>query len=481
MPTTPTGPWPRVEATLNPDGTSQVVIGGTSHTLSAPSIADARNQVISLVAHHAAQLGRPLYALTRDPTGTWPIIISPNGDVAPDPERRPSAETSAGDSSAHEAGRSSPEGPGPVGGLSPEAPAPADRDARTAPDETAWTDQPVSQDPGPADMPAEARAWQAADEDTPAPLPNHGETRERRSFLKATEIEQPATQGWRGRASRLGVRMSPSPAERSERSDVHAVSQHWPGPRTIAVVNGKGGAGKTPATVLLSAVFARHGGAGVIAWDANQTRGTLGWRTDQGPHEATVLDLLPQAERLLGTGAQSADLAHYVHHQTGDRYDVLRSQPLQLAADQRVTPRDVDLIWSVVGKYYRLVVIDTGNDESDPVWLQVMEHADQIVVPTTTRADHAEAGALLLDALRGRDDRSRRLAENAVAVVTQADPRASRSDINAVINGYSDLAREVVTIPHDPAIVDGVLRWDSLRPTTQRAWLHAAAAVAGGL
>ncbi|MFD0760440.1 AAA family ATPase [Arthrobacter ulcerisalmonis] len=85
--------------------------------------------------------------------------------------------------------------------------------------------------------------------------------------------------------------MSPSESERAERSDVLAVSQHWPGPRTIAVVNGKGGAGKTPTTVLLAAVFARHGGAGVLTWDNNQTRGTLGWRTEQGPHEATLLDL----------------------------------------------------------------------------------------------------------------------------------------------------------------------------------------------
>lgn len=303
----------------------------------------------------------------------------------------------------------------------------------------------------------------------------------RHSFLSATQVEQPATQGWRGAATRLGLRMSPSPAERDQRADTHAVSQHWPGPRTIIVANGKGGSGKTPTTVLLSAVLARHGGAGVVAWDANQTRGTLGWRTEQGPHQATVLDLLPHTERLLGTAAQSADLAHYVHHQTTDRYDVLRSQPIQLAADQRVTPDDVDRVWSVMAKYYRLVLIDTGNDESDPVWLQAVEHADQIVVPTTTRADHAEAGALLLDALRARDERSRRLAEGAVVVVTQADPRASKSDIATIVDGYTSLARTVVTIPHDPAIVDGVLHWDALRPTTQRAWLRAAAAVARGL
>src|SRR5690606_1793211 len=105
------------------------------------------------------------------------------------------------------------------------------------------------------------------------------------------------------------------------REDQAAVSQHWPGPRTIAVVNGKGGANKTPTTILTSAVFARYGGAGVLAWDNNQTRGTLGWRTEQGPHDATLHDLLPETERLLSTNAQSAELARYVHHQTRDRYD----------------------------------------------------------------------------------------------------------------------------------------------------------------
>lgn len=315
---------------------------------------------------------------------------------------------------------------------------------------------------------------------TTTPLPTRPQA-PRRSFLQDTVVEQPATWGWRGLAARFGIRVNPSPAERAQRADVHAVSQHWPGPRTIVIANGKGGAGKTPTTVLLSAVFARYGGAGVVAWDANQTRGTLGWRTEQGAHQATVLDLLPRAEHLLGTGAQSADLAHFVHHQTGDRYDVLRSQPIQLAADQRVTPNDVDLIWNVVGKYYRLVFIDTGNDESDPVWREVMEHADQLVVPTTTRADHAEAGALLLDALRARDERGRRLADNAVAVITQADSRAATADVTTIAAGYQALAREVITIPHDPAIVDGVLQWDSLRPATQRAWLRAAAATARGL
>ena len=303
----------------------------------------------------------------------------------------------------------------------------------------------------------------------------------RRSFLDQQTAEEPARQGWRGRLTRLGLRVRPGSAERSERADVLAVSQHWPGPRTIAIVNGKGGAGKTPTTILLSAVLARYGGAGVLAVDLNQTRGTLGWRTEQGSHTATVLDLLPETDRLLGTGAQAADLARFVHHQTSDRYDVLRSQPLELAASQRLTTDDVDALHAVASKYYRLILIDSGNDESDAVWQRMIDHTTQVVVATTTRDDHAEAGALLLEALERRNPASAALAGQAVVIVSRADPSAKPADLRRIIDGYRGLARDVVAIPHDPAMVGGRLLYSALRPATQRAWLAAAAAVARGL
>src|SRR5450756_2665868 len=112
------------------------------------------------------------------------------------------------------------------------------------------------------------------------------------------------------------------------------------------------------------------------------------------------------------------------------------------------------------------------------MWLRMIDHADQLVVATTTRDDHAEAGALLLEGLAERDERSAALAHQSVVIVSQADPKATRSDVERVAAGYQPLAREAVTIPFDPAMVDGVLRYGSLRPSAQRAWLAAGAAVA---
>lgn len=190
---------------------------------------------------------------------------------------------------------------------------------------------------------------------------------------------------------------------------------------------------------------------------------------------------IAQSATLLGAGAQSADLAHFVHHQTRERFDVLRSKPMELASAQRMYGESVDAIHRVASKYYRLIFIDSGNDESDPMWQRMIDHTDQLVVATTTRDDHAEAGALLLEALADRDEKAQAHAQKAFAVVTQADSKATFADVKRVADGYQMLARDVASIPFDPAIVDGILRYDALRPATQRAWLAAGAAVARGL
>ncbi|WP_460773165.1 MinD/ParA family ATP-binding protein [Microbacterium sp. GXF7504] len=377
-------------------------------------------------------------------------------------------------------------------GLSTPEPAPAfatddadDRADEGAPEPLTTTDETLAEDaevdPEAEDADAEPAPEPELSDPEPVATPRHARHGARPSFLTAERAEEPATQGWRRSLVALGLPVPPGPAERRERADVAAVSRLWTEPRTIAVVNGKGGSGKTPTSILLAAVFAKHGGAGVLAWDNNQTRGTLGWRTEKAEHDATLHDLLPETGRLLSSEAQAADLARFVHHQSRDRFDVLRSQPIALAEEQRMDSGDVSRIHAVAAKYYRLIIMDSGNDESDPMWLRMIDHTDQLVVATSTRGEHAEAGALLLEALAKRDERTAALAHGAVTIVSQADPGASGDELRRVVDGFTGLARDVATIPYDPAMIGGQLRFDNLRPATQRAWLAAGATVARGL
>lgn len=299
------------------------------------------------------------------------------------------------------------------------------------------------------------------------------------SFLTQSAASGPKPTGWRAVAGRLGIKVQASQAQCQQWEDERTVSQHWPGPRTIAVLNGKGGAGKTPTSILLASNFARLGSGSVVAADGNVTRGTLGWRTEQGPHNATILDMVPKTEALMDPSARNGDVAAFTHHQTIDQFDVLRSNPLLLSTEQKLSPEELDGIQQVLTRYYRMIIWDTGNDEGDSLWLRIVSHADQIVVATTTRTDHAEAGRLLLQGLSGRDERSAALAANAVVVISQAD--REEPPATSLVDGFAGIAREVVTIPYDRAMREQWLRSDKLAPATRAAWLHAAAAVARGL
>jgi MinD-like ATPase involved in chromosome partitioning or flagellar assembly len=424
---------PNITARFSGDYSGELSIDGVSESFSADSQEQLREVILSRVSMVAVELGRTVKVTTSDDEGSWLLVVHADGEIGGE-ERVPDE---------------------PVVGeklLASPVPPPSHPEIR----------------PNPALL-IEA-------EPEPAPLAG------RRSFLteergKADRAEK----GWQGLIARTGLPVPASTKERIEREETRAVSQHWPGPRTIAIVNGKGGANKTPTTAILAAVFARNGGSGVLAWDNNETRGTLGWRTEQALHDATVQTLLPNTEHLLSPAAQSSDLSHFVHHQTGDKYDVLRSNPTLLATQQRITSDDFDNLHSVAAKYFRLIFIDSGNDESAERWLRMIDHTDQLVIATTALGEHAEAGALLLEALSQRDEASARLASQAVVVVSQSEKAGAAVDARKVAAGFESLARQAVSVPFDPAIHGGRLEYAALSAASRRAWLHAAAVVAEGL
>jgi MinD-like ATPase involved in chromosome partitioning or flagellar assembly len=461
---------PRITARFRSDSSGEVSIDGVSESFAADSQEQLREAILSRVSRVAVDRGRPVKVTTEDDDGAWLLVVHGNGEISGE-ERIPTEQAI--------------EQADAFASLFPLPPHPA-----TQPNPILPSHLPIQPNPTLAPHPEtrpiptppphpETRPNPALLIDTePEPAPLAGRT----SFLTEQRTKSDrARKGWRGFIAKTGLPIPASTKERIEREETHAVSQHWAGPRTIAIVNGKGGANKTPTTAMLAAVFARNGGSGVLAWDNNETRGTLGWRTEQGPHDATVQTLLPNTEHLLSPAAQSSDLSHFVHHQTGDKYDVLRSNPTMLATQQRISSDDFDSLHSVAAKYFRLIFIDSGNDESAERWLRMIDHTDQLVIATTVLGEHAEAGALLLEALSQRDEASARLASQAVVIVSQSEKAGAAADARKVAAGFEPLARQAVSVPFDPAIHGGRLEYAALSPASRRAWLQAAAAVAEGL
>ena len=499
---------------LHATGRGTLRMSGKVRPIVAPDIDTARHNVIDLVAQRAQEHGAPVILHATDPDGDFAVTVSVDGTVtesvdapAPQPDDtshtaapHPTNDTGVGSDSSHRSpvhlvAPPPPTQPGTTQGPSPiSASTPPDVAPRTRAGHQLVQAPPTQQTPLPGEtepVPVPFPAPVVPTSMSTSLLPVHSDGRQERamtpaevkaqarqaSLLDATSNEAPARDGVRGVLNGLGLRIAPSRVEQRVRADVAAVAQHWPRPLAIAVVNGKGGACKTPTTILLAATFARYGGAGVVAWDNNSTRGTLGWRTQKGPHEATIEDLLPVVEDLVGRDALAASMARYTHHQRLDRYDVLRSRPEALSKSQPTDANAVDAVHRVLTKYYRLVLIDSGNDESAEQWQAMIRKADAIVVPTTTRPEHAESARLLLAELAGADQHCANLASNALVVVSQAS-RAEAAP-HEYVETFSRMTRAAVGIPYDPAMAGSPLLLDSLAPSTRRAWLAAGAALTG--
>lgn len=458
-----------------------VSMDGTFHALRASNVDDARIEALELLRRFAGDVGGPVTVRSTEPSGVFDFLINPDGsthlpardDPAPAQPTPPMAPPPDAQPAEHTETPTTAPSPAPAPTTTPPAllqPAPP---------------APVVAQPAPALPPAVAAP--GADEREPsAPAPVHQPRRRevqaelrRQSLLEEITTQGPAHHGVRGMLNAMGLKLAPSKAELVERDNITKVSRHWVGPRTIAVVNGKGGSSKTPSTILLAALLARYGGGNVIAWDNNSTRGTLGWRTESGGHDATVADLLPRASHLLGTEARASDLEAFTHHQTVDRFDVLRSDPTQLASEQPADEVSFRAVHAVLARYYRIILIDTGNDESLPAWSSMIERTDAIVVPTITRPEHAESARLLLDGLARSGRHGERLAEQATVIVSQAS--ASEPSPAHYVDIFNGMARAAVGIPYDPAMSNSPLLLDSLGAATRRAWLAAGATMTDAL
>ena len=292
-----------------------------------------------------------------------------------------------------------------------------------------------------------------------------------------------ATRGFRGVITRAtGGVISPGPGkkERLEIERLERIRRPLDGPRNIAVVNLKGGAHKTTASLMIAATLGVSRGGNVLAWDNNETRGTLGWRGVPTEHHRTAVDLLHDIESLRSPSASNADLDPYVRPQGEMRFDILASDedPGSAALIDDHAFGELD---EALSRFYRIKVIDTGNNVRASNWLAAVKSADQLVIISTVREDTFNAAAWMIDELRATGLGEQ--VDHAVTILSHSskgkfDPTL-RSRLLAHFGAHT---RAVAEVPYEQQFVDGThLDWSRVSKATKKAWLDATALIVDGL
>nr|WP_246319280.1 hypothetical protein [Nocardioides kongjuensis] len=326
----------------------------------------------------------------------------------------------------------------------------------------------------------------------PVAVPEGDAPAEPRRFMTATDFLDrrdneatlgPATWGWRGRVRRWSgglIKPAMGAAERSYEADRAAIQKDFDGPRTIAFVNPKGGAAKTTGVLAAGYTFGTVRGGGVIAWDNNETRGTLGIRGTRSTHRNTTRELLEDLGRFADVyQSRIGDLGAFVRSQGDAHFDVL-------ASDERpdvtgvIHATDFADVHALLERFYRILLIDTGNNLRAENWLAAAGAADLLVVTSTIREDTGYSGLWMLDALQ--DAGHENLKYKTITVLSDPSPKVDEALARDLVQVYEQRTRGVHRVPYDPALVSGsVVPYAQLSAETRRSWLRACAAMATAL
>ncbi|MFD1084649.1 chromosome partitioning protein [Micromonospora andamanensis] len=357
------------------------------------------------------------------------------------------------------------------------------------PPQPAWNPAPWQQGPPPVAPPAPqpypptntaSRVPSAYAE--PAWTPEAGAAPTAEDFARRRQVrpaDPVATTGLRAVVNKTGlVKLPPGRHELERKRDIEMVRRNFGGLRQVTVVNPKGGAGKTVAILLLAMTFGQNRGGYVLAWDNNETQGTLGMRAQQDFHSRTVRDLLRDLGQFHGAQGRVGDLSQYVRSQGEGMFDVLASDE-SATGGEMLTAAAFGEIREVVSRFYKLIFVDTGNNVRAQNWQAAMDATDQLVVTMSARNDSAETAARMLDHLEqsGRQ----RLVRQAVTVVSMP-PSRKEIDLPAIQEHFAARTRAVLLAPYERLIDTGEpLRYAQLSAANRDAWLKSAASVAEGL
>lgn len=279
--------------------------------------------------------------------------------------------------------------------------------------------------------------------------------------------------GWRlwiYKATMGYVNLGDSDRVRIQRATEHRIASRL-GERTryVPVLSRKGGVGKTTVTTLLGMVLAELREDRVIALDANPDRGTL---SDRSPGRADFTARQLVKDRF--TVDSFAQLSNYTARD-GSRLDILASDADPMVA-HAFDDADYRAVTDILGRYYSIVLTDSGTGMVHSVMKGTLEKADAVVLVSGGSVDEARLASETLSWLEahGRHD----LVAKATVVINMAAGAGTLVNIDEIEQHFLSRVKNVVRIPHDRHLAEGSrIDLRQLRPATRAAAVELAALV----
>lgn len=527
-----------IAITIAPDARGTITIGDTTVPVTGQSIEHARQAAMQQALTHARETAQTHPVTANDPTGTFYLTVTPDGGVltrpAPTEPNTPAWEQE----STPPAGTIGEQAHRPSTTEAPVARADTALDLEATRPRIIThtiedlngpsTSQPVSSSSyrdaahvlypgGVAPVPVE----DAPTDENPGagPVTDPVETDPR-----WTEIaQQPATQGYRGRLNSWGLKLAPLEDEITQRredlrqsiadeehdrlaqeesarteavqegrraarereaaarnkAERSAIQTNYGAPKTASAMNDKGGVGKTTDILCIADAFGRIRGGDVVTWDANETRGTMGFRAQKDHHDRNVVDFLDEAANAFTTveGSKRSTLTRYTRQQGDSKFSVLASHESRESQDQ-VDADAFRTVHEILSRFYSLILVDTGNNHTADHFQAALASTDQLIIPVSPGQDGAYAAELMLDNFIGQG--YGHLVKNAIVLLHDSATR--HGDAREIAAKFENRVRTILPIPFDPLLDNGgEIDFDALQPATRAAYQTAAAAVAQGL